>query len=228
MAVRYHQLRELVADPRQLCAVQPAPSLTAASDWDEYYAALFRWLPPVPPLYCRHRTTNHLRRTATWSLARTQRPYEAPGEPPDAAPTGLRQLLNPVGNGLGCCVASYLEPRDKPQARCLMVRATAVHIALKLFVEDHEHLPGTLDELVTGHYLPAVPLDPFDGQPLRYLPRRGLVYSVGSNRTDDGGWNDRAGGCSEDDRIVQLAFVAPPAPPPGGPPMPAPPGGPPR
>jgi hypothetical protein len=49
-------------------------------------------------------------------------------------------------------------------------------------------LPEGLDKLVP-EFLKAVPTDPFDGQPLRYLrrPKGYVVYSVGANRQDDGG-----------------------------------------
>ena len=48
-------------------------------------------------------------------------------------------------------------------------------------------LPDTLAELVPT-YLAAVPLDPFDGQPVRYkkLPVGYVVYSVGTGWTDQG------------------------------------------
>jgi hypothetical protein len=39
-------------------------------------------------------------------------------------------------------------------------------------------------------FVPAVPLDPIDGQPLRYRPNADgtfLLYSVGENGVDDGG-----------------------------------------
>ncbi|MBN1361197.1 MAG: hypothetical protein JW993_11415 [Sedimentisphaerales bacterium] len=50
------------------------------------------------------------------------------------------------------------------------------------------HLPETLDDL-TPAFLDAVPTDPFDGQPLRFqkLAPGFVVYSVGPDRTDDGG-----------------------------------------
>lgn len=49
------------------------------------------------------------------------------------------------------------------------------------------HLPSSLDELVPG-YLPAVPIDPFDGLPLRFLRmQKGYsLHSVGRDRKDDG------------------------------------------
>jgi hypothetical protein len=48
--------------------------------------------------------------------------------------------------------------------------------------------PETLEAL-TPEYLDAVPEDPFDGQPLRYLrePTRLVIYSVGPDLADDGG-----------------------------------------
>jgi hypothetical protein len=48
-------------------------------------------------------------------------------------------------------------------------------------------LPDTLAELVPA-YLTAVPLDPYDGQPVRYkkLPVGYVVYSVGLGWTDQG------------------------------------------
>ena len=41
-------------------------------------------------------------------------------------------------------------------------------------------------------YLPAVPLDPWDGKPLRYkkLDKGYVIYSVGSGRKDNGGSSD--------------------------------------
>jgi hypothetical protein len=52
--------------------------------------------------------------------------------------------------------------------------------------------PAKLDDLVPG-LLDAVPLDPYDGKPLRYV-RRGdgvTVYSIGLDLRDDGGVVDR-------------------------------------
>jgi hypothetical protein len=51
----------------------------------------------------------------------------------------------------------------------------------------HKQYPASLTDLVP-EYLPQVPLDPFDGQPIRYLEhesRKGaVVYSVGGDRKD--------------------------------------------
>ena len=42
-------------------------------------------------------------------------------------------------------------------------------------------------------FLDSVPVDDFDGQPLRYLPEQKTVYSVGENLKDDGGDDSRNG-----------------------------------
>jgi hypothetical protein len=55
-------------------------------------------------------------------------------------------------------------------------------------------LPETLRDLVPT-YIPDVPLDPFDGKPLRYkhLERGYAVYSVGPDGNDDGGTGPQPG-----------------------------------
>ena len=47
-------------------------------------------------------------------------------------------------------------------------------------------LPGRLDDLVPA-YIGSVPLDAFDGRPIRYSGSLGLLYSVGSDGVDSGG-----------------------------------------
>jgi hypothetical protein len=66
--------------------------------------------------------------------------------------------------------------------------ATLVVIALELFHRRHGRWPEALTELCPD-LLPEVPLDRFDGKPLRYrlVDGQPVVYSVGRNRVDDGG-----------------------------------------
>lgn len=91
--------------------------------------------------------------------------------------------------------------------------ATLVVLAIDQFRRAQGRLPASLDELVPD-FLPAVPLDPFDGQPLRYALRSAIegagqgeqaaaeaavaatateyrLYSVGRDRVDNGG-NDES------------------------------------
>ena len=68
-------------------------------------------------------------------------------------------------------------------------RALRVLVALKLHGFDHDDkLPETLDALVPS-YLDAVPIDPTrsGGKPIAYDPARGIIWTAGENRTDDGG-----------------------------------------
>jgi hypothetical protein len=64
--------------------------------------------------------------------------------------------------------------------------ATRLIVALNLHRLDKGAYPATLDALVPD-YLEALPNDPYDGEPFRCSPDKGIVYSVGLNLKDDGG-----------------------------------------
>lgn len=70
------------------------------------------------------------------------------------------------------------------------IRLLICELALAQFHKDHSRWPASLDELVPK-YLPSIPVDPYtaDNTPLRYRPTNDgyVIYSVGPNRTDDGG-----------------------------------------
>jgi len=68
------------------------------------------------------------------------------------------------------------------------LRSTDAAVAVEQFRRKNGRLPEKLDELVP-EFLEKVPLDPFDGQPLRYVVQEDeyKIYSVGENRVDDGG-----------------------------------------
>lgn len=72
--------------------------------------------------------------------------------------------------------------------RDALVRLMMTDLALRAFQGYRGRPPETLDQLVPK-YLPAVPLDPYDGQPLRYLPGADdfQLYSIGADGMDDGG-----------------------------------------
>ena len=62
-------------------------------------------------------------------------------------------------------------------------------LAIERFrLANQDRIPEKLNELVPA-FLASVPMDPFDGQPLRFkkLNPGYLVYSVGPDRKDDGG-----------------------------------------
>jgi hypothetical protein len=84
----------------------------------------------------------------------------------------------------------FIRPVMEAQAeRLALLRVGRVAVAIEQHERDHdEERPATLDALIPT-YLPAVPVDPFSGRPLRFLTdsRGYTVYSVGRNRRDDGG-----------------------------------------
>ena len=69
-----------------------------------------------------------------------------------------------------------------------MQRLGQVAIALRLYRHEHGRYPETLKELVPK-YLPSLPIDPFDGKPLRYkrMAKGFKVWSIGMDMKDDGG-----------------------------------------
>ncbi|MBI5466736.1 MAG: hypothetical protein HY975_00765 [Candidatus Kerfeldbacteria bacterium] len=102
---------------------------------------------------------------------------------------GLARLIEP--NTIGKLLAdigsvSLGGAATKQCNESLAVAATQVALAVSAYRHDQNKLPTTLEELVPT-YLPAVPLDPYNNQPLRYLPAEKLVYSVGPARNDIGG-----------------------------------------
>jgi hypothetical protein len=69
------------------------------------------------------------------------------------------------------------------------IRTTQTAIAIECYRRAHHgELPSDLNELVPT-YLPSLPRDPFDGEPLRFKRRTSgyVVYSIGRDLRDDGG-----------------------------------------
>jgi hypothetical protein len=66
------------------------------------------------------------------------------------------------------------------------LQATRTILALRAYQLTHGNLPPELSALVP-EFLAEVPVDDFDGQPLRYSAEKKIVYSVGKNLKDDGG-----------------------------------------
>jgi hypothetical protein len=64
-------------------------------------------------------------------------------------------------------------------------------IAAERFYRERKAWPRAVDELVPN-YLPEMPIDPFDGKPLRIAQRADgiTIYSIGPNRDDDNGTID--------------------------------------
>jgi hypothetical protein len=80
------------------------------------------------------------------------------------------------------------EQRFQAQLRC-----AAAALAAERYRRQKKAWPGNWDALVTSGHLKEVPIDPFDGKPLR-LKRENdglLIYSVGPDGEDNGGHTDR-------------------------------------
>ena len=79
-------------------------------------------------------------------------------------------------------------PKRDANARAELRDAIAA-IAVERWRLMHQgSLPDSLSDLVPA-FLPAVPADPYDAQPLRYkkLKKGYCIYSIGPNLKDDGG-----------------------------------------
>jgi hypothetical protein len=71
-----------------------------------------------------------------------------------------------------------------------LLREAAIAIAVERYSATHnQELPRTLEQLVP-EFLSAVPLDPYDGQPMRFKTEsdgRYRIWAIGDDRRDDGG-----------------------------------------
>ncbi len=74
-----------------------------------------------------------------------------------------------------------------------VLRVAVVGVAAERYRRDRGRWPDTLDKLAAAGYLDGVPLDPYDGRPLRFrwLGDGAVVYSVGPDGKDDNGTINR-------------------------------------
>jgi hypothetical protein len=95
------------------------------------------------------------------------------------------------GNAVGKMLYGELMPALERASlmKCrtnVSVAATQVSIALRCYQLEHGELPDSLDALVPK-YFDAVPLDDYDGEPIRYSKQKKVIYSVGDDLVDSGG-----------------------------------------
>jgi hypothetical protein len=98
-------------------------------------------------------------------------------------------MLRP--NAIGRIVAAIMLPAcNRSLIRSCevagMLNATRLLGALTAYRADYGFLPENLKVLIPD-YLSEIPLDPFDGMPLRYNSEKRIVYALGENLVDDGG-----------------------------------------
>jgi len=127
---------------------------------------------------------------------------------PDPNRPNLFMLLL-SGNAIGETLCEMLEPAiDGTFAKKVRgdasLQATRTILALRAYQIAHGNLPKDLFALVP-EFLSEVPVDAFDGKPLRYSAERKVVYSVGKNLKDDGG-EDRGQDVPEAQRHLDYVF----------------------
>jgi hypothetical protein len=74
------------------------------------------------------------------------------------------------------------------------LRCAAAAVAVERFRVKFENWPQSLEEVIKAGLLKEVPKDPYDGKPLRFkaTPTGVIIYSVGPDKTDDGGVLNRS------------------------------------
>jgi hypothetical protein len=93
---------------------------------------------------------------------------------------------NPLIRSLAPAFATVNRSETASQA---ILRAAMAGIACERYRIKHGEFPVSLDTLVKANLLDAVPVDPFDNQPLRYRRTKvGVaIYSIGIDGVDDDG-----------------------------------------
>ena len=140
-------------------------------------------------------TTRNMVSYYSHAIAIAEKPYDPvawAGFEANIGPSRNRLLLSrdPVGLYLaGTMFSGYNGAHVRHVRTGVDLRITQIVLMLEQFRKKTGRLPTGPDELVPD-YLPVWPLDPFDGKPLRYVPRTNdtwKVYSVGPDLKDDGG-----------------------------------------
>jgi len=117
-------------------------------------------------------------------------------------------LLSPNAGGRQLYLRDFSWASSWIREKCRIMTTVAMTrtlIAVRLYWLDNGKLPATLDELVPA-YLKSVPVDAYDGKPLRYSPTHKVIYSVGKELTDRGG--DMSDGNKDGDKqpTVKIAW----------------------
>lgn len=79
--------------------------------------------------------------------------------------------------------------------------------AIRRYLADQHNLPSGLEVLRPG-YLQDIALDPFSGEPLRYDPLKGVLFSVGANLRAEGGSITEPPLSDPDEPTVELGITA--------------------
>ncbi len=155
---------------------------------DDSSPAWFRWV-PADYLFQPNRTLATYAETYRDQQRKSSRSCRglSVSEPRLEALDRLRMLAMP--NPSGSLFLAIVSPnfdrfqlrRCHGDARLALLQAA---IAARAYAHAHGELPESLDVLVPG-FLATVPIDPFDGAPVRYSKQRGVVRSVGDDLRED-------------------------------------------
>jgi hypothetical protein len=113
------------------------------------------------------------------------------------------------GNAIGeILILVALPVIDKIADRHAMLRTShemlKLRIALERYRQKNDRLPRTLTDLVPD-FIDTIPIDQFDGSPIRYLPGKKRLYSVGTDLIDDGGQSEGSQlSPRQDDLVLQI------------------------
>jgi hypothetical protein len=122
---------------------------------------------------------------------------------PTPGKRGVPFFLNPLASILFPAWTGTVDAFDRDAAQ-LRVAATA--IAAERYRLANGMLPDTLDALVPT-YLESVPVDPFDGKPLRYIRHEVgyTVYSIGIDLKNDQGAEPPKGNAKVGDIVLKVS-----------------------
>lgn len=129
----------------------------------------------------------------------------------------VRQLANtPLGRSrytISLDTLTVMYTCAQARSRAIAKRDSArAAVAIERFRLRHGRIPQTLESLIP-EFLPEVPLDPFDGKPLRYHVDTDeyTVYSVGMDGIDQGGQTDETQLSIPPDFVFRVRLRKPPA-----------------
>lgn len=108
----------------------------------------------------------------------------------DCTPSFKNIILkdNYVGRALnGMIMPAYSGLLNRKCRSTLYKNALQLLLVIKAYQVDNSKLPESLNDLVPK-YIKSIPEDPFDGNNIRYNKEKRIIYSVGENGKDDGGY----------------------------------------
>ncbi|MEM1059585.1 MAG: hypothetical protein AAGK14_10080 [Verrucomicrobiota bacterium] len=135
----------------------------------------------APILFKPNRTMRVLGGQIKAMFAQLGRPTTQFTPPPDPPASGI---VNHYGNYFFACPFYTAEDHNHCRAQFAFTR---VGLALAGYANERDgELPASLEELVPA-YIDAIPVDPVDGQPLRYDRERRRTWSIGPDAKDQDG-----------------------------------------